>query len=289
MNHYGTITALFHGKAENLRKLAPLVWDKPELEELKEQLQVDPALAPEAETTLRIEFFSGSLCWELPCIDMIANRCPNVEIAVAARISDSITDGEGRYSTFYPLDRKFYEDDEEDGEEEDDGEEDYDAANYVDHIEDSMKVEAAVVGFEGNEYKIDLTDQKIRPAKWDFYQQDPDLIEWLEDEDLAEIMEPFQAVLVKCNPKTGAITRVEGDDGKFGPSHDGAFAALLPEVSVRTEEKDGKRFYLDSKGNEYFFLGDLPIEAIQFGRIASGWFDEYPDRPAWLRELEQSL
>lgn len=130
MNHYGTITALFHGKAENLRKLTPLVWDKPELEELK----------------------------------------------------------------------------------------------------------------------------------------------------------PFQAVLVKCNPKTGAVTRVEEDDAKFGPEHDGAFAKLLPEVSVRTEEKDGKRFYLDTQGNEYFFLGDLPKKAIQFGRIKSGWFDEYPDRPAWLRE-----
>ena len=146
-----------------------------------------------------------------------------------------------------------------------------------------------MMGVEGNEYKIDLTDKKIRPAGWKFYLQDPNFLTWLADEELAENMKPFRTVLVKCNPKTKKVTRVKGDATQFRPLHDGAFANLLPKVSIRTEEKDGKRFYLDSKGNEYFFLGDLPIEAIQFGRIESGWFDAYPDRPAWLREWEQDL
>ena len=287
MHLYGRITALFHGKAEDLRKLAPLVWDKPELEELKEQLKIDPALAPDTETTIHVHLYNDPLWYELPCIDFIADRSPSVEIAVAASISDSITDEEGRYSKFYPLDREFYEDDEDDGDDED--EEDYDATCYVDGIMDSMKVEAALTGFDGKKYKLNLADQEFRPEGWDFYQEDPDIVKWMGKKYFEEKLKPFQAVLVKCNPKTGEVTRVRGDAGKFGPEHDGAFTALLPKASIRTEEKDGKRFYLDTQGNEYFFLGDLPRRAIQFGRIETGWFDKYPDRPAWLREWEHSL
>lgn len=288
MHQYGDITAMFHGKAEDLRKLAPLVWDKPDLKELKELLQINPELAPEAEITIHVSLFNNPLWYELPCIDFLANHSPGVEIAVVARISNSITDMAGRCSQFYPLDREFDEYDEDEEDDEDEYDEDYDAMNYVDYIEDSMEVKATLTGFAGDEYEINLADETIRPAGWNFYQEDPDVLEFLGDTDFEEILKPFQAVLVKCNPETGDVTCVEGDAAKFGSEHSGAFAEILPEVSIRTEEKDGKRFYLDAEGNEYFFLGDLSLEEIRFGRTRAGWFDAYPDRPAWLREWESS-
>lgn len=257
------------------------------LNEQKEQLKIDPALAPDAETTIHVLLYNDPLWYELPRIDFIADRSPGVEVAVAARISDSITDEESRYSKFYPLIREFYEDEEND--ESLYYREDYDATRYVDCAGDYIKVEAALTGFEGKKYKLDLADEKFRPAGWEFYRVDPDIVKWMGKKALEAELEPFQAVLVKCNPKTGAVTRVEGDTAKFGPEHDGALAKLLPEVSVRTEEKDGKRFYLDAQGNEYFFLRDLPRKAIRFGRTKSGWFHEYPDRSAWLRKLKESL
>ena len=277
MHQYGDIIAMFYGKAEDLRKLAPLVWDKPDLKELKELMQINPELAPEAEITIHVSLFNDPLWYELPCIDFLANHSPGVEIAVVARISDSITDMAGRCSQFYPLDREF-----------DEYDEDYDAVNYVDSIADSMEVEATLTGFAGDEYEINLADETIRPAGWNFYQEDPDILELLGDTDFEKILKPYQEALVKCNPETGDVTCVEGDAAKFGSEHSGAFAEILPEVSIRTEEKDGKRFYLDAEGNEYFFLGDLSLEEIRFGRVQAGWFDAYPDRPAWLREWESS-
>lgn len=256
---------MFHGKAEDLRKLTP-----------------------EAEITIHVSLFNDPLWYELPCIDFLTNHSPGVEIAVEARISDSITDMAGRFSQFYPLDREFDEYDEDEEDDEDEYDEDYDAVNYVDSIADSMEVEATLTGFAGDEYEINLADETIRPAGWNFYQEDPDILELLGDTDFEKILKPYQEALVKCNPETGDVTRVEGDAGKFGPEHSGAFAEILPEVSIRTEEKDGKRFYLDAEGNEYFFLGDLSLEEIRFGRVQAGWFDAYPDRPAWLREWESS-
>lgn len=178
-HYYGDIRAAFHGKAGDLRKLAPLVWQKEALETLKADLAIDPSIKDDAVLTLSAQL--------------------------------------------------FYED-------------------------------------------IDLCDEKIRPEGWDFWLEDPDTPEFMDPEDLKEKMKPFQAVMLKGNPKTGEISRVL-DYQPGGP---------LP-AGVRMEEKERQRFYLDDEGNDYFLLSEIPIEEFYFDRTVK-LFQDRPDYPDWLRE-----
>lgn len=268
-HYYGDIRAAFHGRARDLRRLAPLVWQREELSTLKSAVTVDPSVEDDAVLTLSAQLFHDPLAIELPCIDYLANLCPEIEIAVAARISNSITDTPGSYSAFYPLGREVYEVKEEEEEEE----LDCDPTNYVFYQPDKMAITLFLTGYHGEPYKdIDLCDEKIRPEGWDFWSADPDTLERMDSEALKEKMEAFQAVLLKGDPKTGEVSRVL-DNQPGGP---------LP-AGVRMEEKEGRCFYLDGEGNDYFPLSEIPIEEFYFGR-STALFQDRPDYPDWLRE-----
>lgn len=269
-HYYGEIRAAFHGRAGDLRKLAPLVWQNEKLETLKTDLTVDPSVEDDAVLTLSAQLFNDPLTIELPCIDNLANRCPEIEIAVAACISDSITDTPALYSAFYPLGREVYEAEEEEEEEEPN----CDPMDYVSYQPDQMEITLCLEGYHGDFYEdIDLCDEKIRPEDWDFWATDPDVLDFLESEDLEEAIAPLQAVMLKCTPQSGEVSRVL-DYQPGGP---------LP-AGVRMEEKEGRRFYLDGEGNDYFPLSEIPIEDFHFGKITIELFQDRLDYPDWLRE-----
>ena len=123
---YGNILTAFHGKAEDVRKMAQRMWKRPDLEELAEGLNGIPAVDGDAVVTVTVEIGVDCLNAELPCIDFLADHGAGVEVAVVAWLSDSITDTQGRFSACYPLDRELYQWDEieDEGDEDDEGEED---------------------------------------------------------------------------------------------------------------------------------------------------------------------
>lgn len=290
-HYYGDLKAAFHGKAEDLRKLAPLVWSNSELNELQKQLSVPSELAPEDEATITVSLFCDVFCYELPCIEFLSNKCPNVEIAVAARIAHSITDIQVPCSTFYPLGRSVYDEAEEGSEEYT-----YDAMDYVSPLDPDLWIGVLLTGSDGSEYEFDLTQDGLLPPDCGFDLNDPEtqdviqqLLEFGEPEDLAEFMAPFAPLLVKCSPNSGDVTLVPGDTSAFGDDRAAALATLLPGVSIRVEEQDDACFYLDDQDNEYVFLDDCLAESLHVMKKTDKWFAGFANQPEWLREWASRL
>lgn len=58
----------------------------------------------------------------------------------------------------------------------------------------------------------------------------------------------------------------------------GMFKLLLPKADITIKKRDGRRFYFDGKGNEYFFLGSVDRSAI---RTARGYVWAFPLNAVW--------
>lgn len=66
----------------------------------------------------------------------------------------------------------------------------------------------------------------------------------------------------------------------------GLFKLFLPKVDITIKKRDGRRFYFDEKGNEYFFLGSVDRSTI---RTVKGSLWAFPPDAVWAIEWAKDI
>lgn len=257
------------------------------------------------------ENFTDYVGYNLWCVNAMSKACPAVEVAAVTKVSNSVTDEPQWLAYFSPAGKKGIAS----GNSPDDmiwkgktlmWPQGGDGKQYpfqfcqVEDYEGAVH-ELDVSGARGN-HNPGCTALVLRSPKhiWKFVNAHSYFSTWHRDEpyppnptdekNCRELEERFQGVYAcadffGCAKEPGAGKRSWEDSEPMKELPDGAdefilgiFKLLLPKADITIKKRDGRRFYFDEKGNEYFFLGSVDRSTI---RTVKGYVWAFPPDAAW--------
>lgn len=297
-----------------LKKQDTADWDQALVEEIRRFAGMfalegrDGGEAVLVETGTYFTHYVGCNLW---CVNAMSKACPAVEVAAVTKVSSSVTDKPQWLAYFSPAGKKGIAG----GNSPDDiiwkgkalmWPQGGDGKQYpfqfcrVEDYEGAVH-ELDVSMVRGN-YNSGCTALVLRSPKnvWKFANVRLYFCDWYGDEpyppiqadekSCRELEERFQGVYA-CADFFGCAKEPGGGKWSWEDSEpmkelpDGAdefilgiFKLLLPKADITIKKRDGRRFYFDGKGNEYFFLGNVDRSTIQ---TAKGYVWAFPPDAVW--------
>lgn len=256
-------------------------------------------------------YFTHYVGYNLWCVNAMSKACPAVEVAAVTKVSNSVTDVPQWLAYFSPAGKKGIAS----GNSPDDmiwkgkalmWPQGGDGKQYPFQFCQVEDYEGAVheldVSMVRGNYNSGCTALVLRSPKhiWKFANVRLYFCDWYGDQPYPpiqadekrcrELEERFQGVYAcadffGCAKEPGAGKWSWEDSEPMKELPDGAdefilgiFKLLLPKADITIKKRDGRRFYFDGKGNEYFFLGSVDRSTIQ---TAKGYVWAFPPDAVW--------